>query len=66
MIFLLVLIALAALAAIGVGSSYLRANPAPAGTVGQWFATLQGPRAIGAGLVAAGAIAFVLVLVLRP
>ena len=66
MIFLLVVVALTALGVIGIGTSYLRANPAPAGSIGQWFATLQGPRAIGAGLVAAGAIVFLLVLALRP
>ena len=66
------LLALAGLVAIGIGASYLRGTQRPrligsfSAKLQQWFASLQGPRAIGAALVAAGALAAVLALVLRP
>lgn len=66
------LLAFAGFLAIGVGVSLLRSNGRPAltGDVGaklrQWFGTLQGPRALGAGLVAGGALVILLVLALRP
>ncbi len=67
MTFLLVILAFAALGAIGYGAALLRGNRrAPVTSAGQWFATLQGPRALGAGLIAGGVIAFILVLALRP
>ncbi len=64
---LLLVAALAAFVALGVGVSLLRANPRPPlENIGVWFATLQGPRAFGAGLAAVGAVALILVLALRP
>lgn len=66
------LLALAGFVAIGVGVSLLRSNGRSAlagdmtAKLRQWFGTLQGPRAIGAGLVAVGAVVIVLVLALRP
>ena len=62
-----VILALAGLAAIGVGASYLRGNRRPTVTgIGAWIATLQGPRLVGVLLIAGGGIAFLLALVLRP
>lgn len=72
MTLLLLVLTLAALVAIGIGVGYLRgaARPALTGGVGeqarQWFGTLRGPRALGAGLVAGGALVLILALVLRP
>ena len=69
---LLLVAALLAFVAIGGGASLLRSTPRPALTGGYpqracaWFATLHGRRALGAALVAGGALVFVLVLMLRP
>ena len=69
---LLVIVALAAFVAIGLGVALLRANERPAlagnwqAVVRAWFATLHRQRAVGAGLVAGGALVLILVLALRP
>ncbi len=69
---LFLILALLAFAAIGVGASLLRANHRPplAGSwsarVRGWFATLHAQRAVGAALIAGGALALILVLALRP
>lgn len=69
---LLLIAALLGFVAIGLGMSLLRGGERAALTGGwtavvrQWTGTLAGQRAVGAGLVAAGALAIVLVLVLRP
>lgn len=72
MSYLLLFIALLGFGAIGFGVSLLRANSRPplAGSwdakVRAWFGTLHAQRAVGAGLVAAGALTVILVLVFRP
>ena len=69
---LLLLIALAGFVCVGLGVSLLRVNSRPplagsyAAIVRGWFATLRQQRAVGAGLVAGGAVVILLVLVLRP
>ena len=70
---LLTLLALACLAGIGIGAGLLRGtarDPLPAGSswarASAWAATLTGRRAIGFGLAAVAAIAFVVILLVRP
>ena len=69
---ILLVLVLAAFVAIGVGVGLVRSEPRPPLTgdvptrLRAWFATLAGRRLIGAILVAAGALTFVLVLALRP
>lgn len=72
MIALWLVAALLGFVAIGLGVSLLRAGERPplaggfVSVVRQWTGTLAGQRAVGAGLVALGALVIVLVLVLRP
>ena len=72
MTIVLLLVVLAAFVAIGIGVSFLRANERPPligsldAKVRVWFKTLHHQRATGAALVAAGTLAVILVLVLRP
>ena len=69
---LLLILALLAFVAIGLGAALLRGNERPplAGgwqaVIRAWFATLQAQRAVGAGFVAGGALTLILVLALRP
>ena len=72
MTFLLLIVALLAFVAIGLGVALLRANTRPAlagswsAVVRAWFATLHARRATGAGLVAGGTLVLILVLAFRP